>query len=108
MSITYVFRSLEGLAQLFEERAKGARAQHASSKTETLLYTRESRVWECAADVTRNTIINDANIVQEYASEYQDAVEYAATQIWASINRHKGDPRWEYNAYQHNTYERRT
>ena len=35
-------------------------------------------------------------IIWEYEFEYNSAQVYAAIQIWASIQRHAGDPRWEY------------
>lgn len=36
-------------------------------------------------------------LLDEVECEYRAAQEYAAIQIWASIQRHNGDPRWEYS-----------
>jgi hypothetical protein len=35
-------------------------------------------------------------LMREYLEEYRAAQEYAAIQIWGSIQRHAGDPRWEW------------
>ena len=36
-------------------------------------------------------------LIREYLDEYAAAVAYVSVQIWASIQRHDGDPCWEYN-----------
>lgn len=35
-------------------------------------------------------------LVDEYEAAYADAIAYAAIQVWASMQRHKGDPCWEW------------
>lgn len=41
----------------------------------------------------------DGSLIDEYAREYADAQAMAAIQIWASMHRHDGDPRWKWHAY---------
>lgn len=48
---------------------------------------------DLAKELTANS---DANVVNEYAKAYAEAQFEAALQIWASIRRHGGDPRWQY------------
>ena len=35
-------------------------------------------------------------LVDEYEHAYADAVAYAGIQVWASMQRHAGDPCWEW------------
>ena len=35
-------------------------------------------------------------LVDEYEREYENAVVYAGIQVWASMHRRNGDPRWEW------------
>lgn len=37
-------------------------------------------------------------IYSEYQAEYMNAIEYAGAQIWASMQRRNGDPRWEWTS----------
>lgn len=43
-------------------------------------------------------------VYSEYQVEYMNAVEYAGLQIWASIYRRNGDPRWELAANSSGSY----
>lgn len=47
-------------------------------------------------------------LVDEYEREYENAIAYAAIQVWASIQRHAGDPRWEFRNVDSVIEERRT
>lgn len=35
-------------------------------------------------------------VMNEYDRETAEALEFVGLQIWASIKRHNGDPRWSY------------
>lgn len=48
-------------------------------------------------------------LVDEYAAELENAAVYCGAQIWASMQRHQGDPCWEWcDASVYGATERKT
>lgn len=111
----YVIKSLAELAQALNLRALNAEQWLQQNPRSPALRRAEvhaeRNAYIEAARVVDATVFSNPPIEQEYALEYAAAQDFAAWQIWASIQRHAGDPRWEYHSGRHDidgNYERRT
>lgn len=117
MSMGYSFKSLHDIAQLFRQRAERIREElDANPRTTSVVRNarlNEQNIWLAAGDILRRTVLVDPPIAEEYAVAYAEAQDSAGWHIWASMQRHAGDPRWEYDTsgrygMQANDYERKT
>lgn len=49
---------------------------------------------EMCASVVERTQLEDPSVVEEYALEYAGAQYAAGEEVWSSMRKHEGDPRW--------------
>lgn len=94
--MNYVVKNLQGLADVFHAFAANAIHGVAANKTDLECQRATRAAYQFCAKVVEQTIIEDMPVQEEYRIEYENAVSCAASQVWASMQRHKGDPCWEY------------
>lgn len=95
----YVVKDLNELAELLRQRAQKVYddADRQTSARQADPLRAAGSAWLSAASIVKDTLIENMPVAQEYAIEYENAQYVAAVQIWASIQRHSGDPRFEYD-----------
>jgi hypothetical protein len=86
----YVCKSLQELADMLRKLGQNGTPEPG------MLSAAERLGWNNAARVVEAAGLVNPPIAEEYAREYADAQFAAAVHIWASIQRHKGDPRWQW------------
>jgi hypothetical protein len=98
--MNYVLKNLAELSTLL--RAQADRVQNSTgldgkiSRADQALNLSMANGLRAGANIVDMTILQDMPLSEEYAIAYENAVSYAASQVWASMQRHKGDPCWEY------------
>lgn len=107
--MNYFFPDLDSLAQYLRSHAvdldkmldddakrSAERSRNSLSARDRDCKRAQLNTWLRAAEIVRDTVLQNMPVAEEYSIEMANAVEYCGVQIWASIRRHAGDPRWEY------------